>query len=421
MAQLRTTSRGQLTKYVAPFLDNASASMKGGLALTWNKKPVLLKNSDANRKALVKFSDLAKSGKEIEAYTVTLASTDGKDLSIGAFEKPTAGAGGNRGDIAEGIIGAAIAARFVNKNKDITVSDIHKIIKTMKGTGKYRETMYVSENKNPRIKDDVRFYLSLAVVNMDGLVDQSNWDSLKDIFESAAKYANGKTVIAWSKLLYENNQKNFIEVISDGLSGQTTTKVDVKVSVDKQRTDINLSLKAGDVKQFGQVSGIEFDKQILIHDKLFGIDVSSLEKKYNTLISKKKLNEAAYLVYEYVAKQINTKLSNKATKDKLLKKLGSGIEYFATLNEKNVTLVQLNKSQAKIYSFNGVRQAIMPLKLKAEIVDSAGKPKIIIKDAVGGNLLEIRLRAEYKSNGEPYLRNVIEKGELLGKLIAVYA
>jgi hypothetical protein len=63
----------------------------------------------------------------------------------------------------------------------------------------------------------------------------------------------------------------------------------------------------------------------------------------------------------------------------------------------------------------------MPLKLKAEIVDSAGKPKIIIKDAVGGNLLEIRLRAEYKSNGEPYLRNVIEKGELLGKLIAVYA
>jgi hypothetical protein len=281
--------------------------------------------------------------------------------------------------------------------------------------------MYVSENKNPKIKDNVKFYLSLARVNMDALENPSNWASLKDIFESAVKYANGKTVIAWSKLLYENNQKNHIDVISDGLGGQTTTKVDVKVKVDDTPTNINLSLKAGDVKQFGQVSGVEFEKQLLLHKKLFGIDVSTLEKKYEENISKKLPNQAVYLVYEYVSKQINTKLATKASREKLLSTLGSGIEYFATLNEENVTLVQLNKSQAKIYTFNGVKEAIMPLKLKAEVVDSAGKPKIIIKDATKGNLLEVRLRAEFKPDGRPYLRNVIEKGDLLGKLIAVYA
>ena len=351
MAKLRTTSKGQLAKYVAPFLDNASASMKGGLALTWNDKSIMLKDSSANMKALEQFSKLANSGKELEAYSVALTTTDGNEVTIGGFEKPKAGAGGNRGDIAEGIIGAAIAARFVNKNKDITVSDVHDIIKKMQGSGQVRETMYVSENKNPRIKDDVRFYLSLARINMESLENPSNWASLKDLFESAVKYANGKTVIAWSKLLYENNQKNFIDVISDGLGGQTTTKVDVKVKVDETATDINLSLKAGDVKQFGQVSGVEFEKQITLHKKMFGIDVSSLESKYETLISKKKPNEAVYLVYEYVSKQINTKLATKSTREKLLATLGSGIEYFATLNEENVTLVQLNKSQAKIYSF----------------------------------------------------------------------
>lgn len=421
MAQLRTTSPGQLVKYVAPFLDNASASMKGGLSLTWNKKSVLLKNTASNKKSLEQFSKLATTGKEKEAYSVTLVSNDGNELAIGGFEKPKAGAGGNRGDIAEGIIGAAIAARFVNKNKDIVVKDVENIIKKMKGSGQVRETNYESENKNPKVKDDVRFYLSLATVNMEALEKQSNWVSLKDLFESSVRYANGKTVIAWSKLLYENNQKNYIEVISDGLGGQTTTKVDVKVKVDKKDTNINISLKAGDVKQFGQVGGVEFSKQVSLHKRLFGIDVSSLENQYDKHISNKNPNKAVYLVYDYVTKQVNSKLTNKSTKSKIISSLGSGIEYFATLNEENVTLVQLNKSQAKIYTFNGVADALKGLNLKAELIDSAGKPKMIIKDVSKGNVLELRVKAEFKPSGQPYLRNYVEKGDLLGKLISIYA
>ena len=47
--------------------------------------------------------------------------------------------------------------------------------------------------------------------------------------------------------------------------------------------------------------------------------------------------------------------------------------------------------------------------------------KLLNDEKAKGNLLEVRLRAEFKPDGRPYLRNVIEKGELLGKLIAVYA
>ena len=74
----------------------------------------------------------------------------------------------------------------------------------------------------------------------------------------------------WSKLLYENNRYDKIEVISDGLGGQTTTKVDVYVKVDDQPIDIKVSLKAGDVKQFGQVSGAEFAKQEKLWEETFG-------------------------------------------------------------------------------------------------------------------------------------------------------
>ena len=44
---------------------------------------------------------------------------------------------------------------------------------------------------------------------------------------SAVRYANSTTVRKWSKLLYENNRYDKIEVVSDGLGGQKTTKVDV--------------------------------------------------------------------------------------------------------------------------------------------------------------------------------------------------
>ena len=42
------------------------------------------------------------------------------------------------------------------------------------------------------------------------------------------------------------------------------------VKVDGKPIDIKVSLKAGDVKQFGQVSGIDFEKQIKLWDTTFG-------------------------------------------------------------------------------------------------------------------------------------------------------
>ena len=428
MAQIRTTSPGQLTKYVTALIGEIESSMINQQGIIWNGQPVVIAKTKKNQDTLKEFLKLSKvASTEKDAYALVLSTSLNKTVSMGSFEKPKTGAVGNRGDIAEGIIGAAIAARFINKNKNITSTLVKEVLSKLKpkkaqnGKGMEGDITMPSPNASSKVTDDCRFYLSLADVNMTALLDKKNWASLDDLFNSGVKYANGDTVKAWSKLLYENNQYNKIEVLSDGLGNQTGTKVDVSVRVDDQKTNINVSLKAGDVKQFGQVGGSEFEKQITLWSNLCSIDVNSLESKYNALIAKKKVPEAVYMTYEFAAKQINTMLKSPASKKKFLGALGSGIEYFATLREENVTLVQMTNSEAKIYNFKNVANAIAPLDLQCIIKDSAGKPKMILQDKKSRVLLEVRVKAENKPSGEIYIRNYVEKGSLMGDLIATYA
>lgn len=333
---------------------------------------------------------------------------------------------GNRGDIAEGILGAAIAARFINKNEPISIVDVQNVLRKMKtapspGKGQVRNTIFDSINADNFTVDKVEFYLSLADANMKGLENSKNWTVLADIFNSAVKYANGANIRKWSTMLYENNQFNHIHVISDGLGGQTTTKVDVKVIVDGQATDVNISLKAGDVKQFGQIGGSGFEKQIELWESLLGIDVSKLEKQYKTLVGNKDVNGALYLTYNYARDKFNEAMDHKTKRKQGVVTLSSGVVYYATLREEEVTLVQLVSNEAKVYDFDLLQSALTNVDLYATVVDSAGKPKLMILEAgTNKSLLEIRVKSENKPKGV-YIRNYVEKGKFMGELIASYA
>lgn len=416
MAQLRTTSRGQLSKYTGGLLSVVGSSMSNRVPIRAGTKNVIVKDNTKNKKTLQQYSTLSSSSStEKEALSLELETTDGV-IAIGSIDKPKEK--GNKGDIAEGILAAAITARFINKNENITSDQIKNIILSISPQAGVSKKNYVSLNKNPKIKDTVEFYLSLAESNMKFLLDKNSWKLYDDLFDAAANYANGATVTSWSKLLYENNQENMIEVISDGVGDQKGTKVDVKVKVDGKLTNINISLKADNVKQFGQVGGSGFDKQVTLWKKLAKIDVSSLEDGYTKLLKKKEVEKAVYLVYEHVADKMNAALKNSRTKTTFLKNLGSGIEDFATSGEENVTLVQLAGGQAKIYDFKKVIDSLQNLQLKAKIVDSSGKPKLVLDDKTGAVLLEVRVKAEGKPDGSTYIRNYIEKGKLLSSLIA---
>lgn len=330
---------------------------------------------------------------------------------------------GNRGDMAEAIFASAIVARFVHKNTPVTSIRVHDILDKIQSTKQQQTIAFKSKNVNDSIQDDVIFILGLAIANLKALQDKGIRDSLEDVVQSSIKYANSKIVSDWAKLLYENNVYNLIEVIADGIGDQTGTKVDVRLKVDSIPTNINVSLKAGDVKQFGQVGGSGFDKQEYLWEKLCGLKLTHIKNGYEELRVNKKPEKALELAYKTAADEFNRNYRSK--KDSILNSFSEGILFFSTLHEESVTLVQLNKSDAKIYNFGKLKSILTSENIELEAVYHGTKswPEFHIVDKKNPNniLLVVRTKAENKSNGEIYIRNYVEKGPLMGKLVAKYA
>jgi len=430
MAVLRSTSPGQLGKYVVPTIEIINSGSVSTASKTYR-----LKKGKFNDDAIKKFAELGMKGSSFqkEALDIPLETTDSKvkTITIGSLNKPNVKY--NLGDMAEGVVGAAITARFIYKNRNINSRLVFGVLRALakSGTtnypgkkGKQVERTFKSANENPKIMDDVRCFISLAEVNMMALLAKNNETMLKEYVDSAVKYANSNNVKKWAKLVYENNRYDKIEVLSDGLGGQKTTKVDVSVKITNDKgelmpVDILVSLKAGDVKQFGQVSGAEFEKQEELWEQLFGYktNISSLKNKYDKLMfTDKKPDEAVFLVYSTVTKLLARDL--RSNPDKVLQSLSKAINYFATLNEENVTLVQVGGGKAKVYKFDDIYNAISGREYTAEIKTGAsGLPTIIIKSG-RDSLIQFRVKQEFKSDGSPYIRNYIEKLSLLGDLLA---
>lgn len=431
MAVLSKTSPGQLGKYVVPTIEN----IKSGTVSTASKT-YSLKKGKFNDEAIKTFAELGMKGSayQKEALKVPLETTDPKKkfIEIGSINKPNVRY--NLGDMAEGVVGAAITARFIYKNRRITSQIVYGVLRALAKSGvtnypgkkgKQVEKTFKSANKNPKVMDDVICFISLAEVNMLALLSSKNEKLLKEYVDSAVKYANSNNVKKWAKLVYENNRYDKIEVLSDGLGGQKTTKVDVSVKITNDKgkllpVDILVSLKAGDVKQFGQVSGAEFEKQEEFWNQLFGYKsiIKNLEKKYNQLMfTDKKPDEAVYMVYNKVNQKLSRDLkSNKS--DDVLQKLSKAINYFATLNEDYVSLVQVGGGKAKVYKFDDIYSKISNREYSSSIkTGSSGLPTIVISSG-GADLIQFRVKQEFKSDGSPYIRNYVEKLSLLGDLLA---
>lgn len=427
MAVLSSTSPGQLGKYVIPTVEKLNSAMKKGTSVSrGSSKSVTLKNNQNNINVLKEFSRIGSDPRQQKmALQLLLEVTDTKQkaVSIGSIDKPNIKY--NLGDMSEGIVGAAIAARFIYKDRNIRPANVYGVLYGMGAPknypgkkGKYVEKMFKSLNANKKVSDDVKFYLSLAEVNMTAVLDPTNKKLIEPYVRSAVRYANSTNVKKWSKLLYENNRYDKIDVISDGLGGQTTTKVDVYVEVDGKPIDIKVSLKAGDVKQFGQVSGIEFEKQIKLWDTTFGFgsEIKTLQRKYDQLITQNQAPQAVNLVYNKIAELFN----KNANDENVRRTFAESIKYFATLNEDNVTLLQVGNDAAKLYTFDQIFDGIRNMKLTASIqTGKSGLPTLFIMDANSNQpLIQYRVKQEFKSNGSPYIRNYVEKQTVLGQLIA---
>ena len=302
----------------------------------------------------------------------------------------------NRGDIAEGIMGAALTAKFIKRQLRQTVDNLPQVnatdvdavlAKFFRSGGIYRKTVrdvpkpfdYIPQGafgnevettvnivRELMFSDKVVFKLTLPQKAMDFLSKQSNRTQVRDIYDRAIKYANSDSIfIREANRLATNAKNDKILVDADGVSNQNETKVDIGLFANGKKIGKQISLKTESGKQFHQIVGFgiaEFDK--LFSDKL-GISIDGdARKKTNDYIKSFNINEAyafrgatskdvtgspwaiklkkaATIYYKGAEKSMKTKIKGIEFK----RKLAATIRYGATRNEDNIQLVHFVKAK----------------------------------------------------------------------------
>lgn len=206
----------------------------------------------------------------------------------------------NQGHAAEGILGAALYCRFRDPQKEVSLEDIVVVLEEVLSSKKHKiqgKTSYVKQ-------DDITFLLKLdertttllrilsrKIIENKSFdftedfiakynFDKENLSSIVYLFQACANYVNTDSRVAEKvKKVSEDNISGLLEVESTGgdATTQSTTKVDLYTkyttttnSEENKENLLSLSMKAGKVSQFGQVSGGAFVKYKTMFAGMFG-------------------------------------------------------------------------------------------------------------------------------------------------------
>ena len=335
---------------------------------------------------------------------------------------------GNRGETSEGILGAAMFAKFTKRESGedigtVTAKDIGGVLDSLKKTGQDQYEVEVDDYDNEHA-DRVTFVLRLKSGPYQDLMDPAKRTLLADEYASAAAYVNSSDAERYSRYFYINGRADQIVIMADGVTGEKTQKTDVWVYVtdedgNPRKLRLNTSLKVGGVKQFGQVGGDSEQTQQTLWN-YFGVDVAPALAEFKKNIRGGNAKAALASVYQYAAQQIDRELKNADAEDEanMINSIAQGITHFATLGDPRVELVDFSKGGFKILRFNNLVEKLKGVDLAATYVDTLAQPQVDIHER--GNpknkLLQIRMKIENKPKGGVYTRNYIEKGPLLEKL-----
>lgn len=336
----------------------------------------------------------------------------------------------NKGEIAEGILGAAMFSKFTKRQSNeeigqVTSQDITSILDRLKQTSEDMYQLSVRDADN-EFADTVTFLLRLKTGPYRDLMDPAKRQLLINEYSSAAAYVNSAMAERYSKYFYLNGRADDIAILADGAASETEKKADVWVAVkDKngnmRQLRLNTSLKIGGIKQFGQVGGSSVESMQKLWS-YFDIDISDQVDLYSRKLKKDQF-EAIEFMYKKIARQLAAQLAGDdvAQEVQFVDKLAHAVTYFATLGDPGVELVDFDKGGFKILRFKNLEHKLKTVNLTASYLGSKATPEISIHEV--GNpknaLINIRAKRETKKSGELYVRNLIEKGRLLEELTKV--
>jgi hypothetical protein len=276
----------------------------------------------------------------------------------------------NMGNVSEIILGCAVATKFEKQGNPITEKDLIDI------------AVRLAQNKGEMVstagKDQLFFKVTVPFADKKAFFAYVGQDSrnktLKDYnvpedtialigqrIRSAVSYANtSKRIVSAITEAKNDPAKNKVDVISDGgeKENQTTTKVDLKILIDGKEVGKRLlSVKAGNVGQFGQVGGHNFDKANEFFSSILGINLSpSVQNKFIDVPQGRGYENEKLKNYQNGFKSAYADALKQATKmsksapDDFLENVFKGLKYHLTLNEPGVEMVILEPSAKKAFS-----------------------------------------------------------------------
>jgi hypothetical protein len=287
-----------------------------------------------------------------------------KDEKIKGVLKP------NMGNVSEALLGCAVAAKFIKQGGAVTEKDLADIGKQLaQNKGIIRATAG---------KDTLEFKVSIPFMDKKAfyawLGEDSRGKTLKDynvpaesvaLIERRARiaveYANtSKRVLSAIEEAIQDPNNNKVDVISDGgeKENQSTTKVDLKILVDGKETAKRLlSIKAGAVAQFGQVTGVNFDHANEFFTSSVGIAIPEKIRNYFYDIlpgSRGVEDEKLYNFqegYNRAFKFAFKELKSRAASDQagLVEDVYQGLLHHLTRKEEGVEMVILDPDNKKAF------------------------------------------------------------------------
>ena len=343
----------------------------------------------------------------------------------------------NKGDVAEGILGAAMATAFISGGNQISVADVEAFLDDLNqkeneraGTNKTAKVLTKPIERQDGTIDTITCVIRLSTINFNDLMNKDKRSALTGLFNAAVAYANSEEALEATLAVATNGEDNKVAVVSDGVSGQTSTKIDIKVFLDGVATSIGrISLKAGGTDQLGQVGGT-WEAISGLFKVMFGIEIDeNLKDGWEKAVekgpsrTKAGVQAEAHKVYANAHKKLSELLKgdNDGEEIDLIRTIAAGMNYQVALKEEGVILVHLDAGDFKVLDFAMLEKVLrdQEVDLASVLKDGGKNPIIQIVDNKADGKKPPLFQVRFKPEGDgSTIRHYVEKKPYMVALLA---
>jgi len=336
----------------------------------------------------------------------------------------------NAGEIAEGIHATAAFVRLTTRpSKKINLANLYPIVERLHNG---KTLILKAKEVDSDIADEFTLTVSLKKQTFDAfkqLPKISTYKKISTIISNIIDDANQESG-RYADMYEKNGRFDLVQVVGDGVSGETETKTDINFENETERKYKGYSIKAGSTNQIHQVGGgrmnIDAEERFdIINRELFGVhgraqlvDIESAREKFVQLWNSGKVFTAYRHAYKAAVNEINNNLQSDSDENNFVKNLVTALKYWMRRDEEGIVLKQFTGTRKGTYILNAEKLDELQnegLNLIAKMANTED-PSLVIQDADSGDILvSVRARSEERESGY-YFRNVIDKGRLFVKL-----